>query len=419
MAKPVGPVCNLACDYCYYVAKVREYGPRHAFRMDDATLEALVSQVVEASPVPAVHFVWHGGEPTLAGLGFFRRVVEVQRRVVPTDWECWNSLQTNATLLDERWCRFLAQAGFAVGVSVDGTGACHDARRRDRRGRPTFSRVARAVAELRRVGIVPDLLCSVNSTTVEQPVAVYRSLVDLGGRFLQFLPVTGPAADGRPVPGAVGAAEYGRFLCGLFDEWVRTDVGRVHVQWFVEALRALRGAPPTLCVMAATCGRAVAVEHDGAVYSCDHFVDGAHRLGDLRHDHLGTMLDSPAQQAFGRAKRDALTGTCTRCRWLALCGGGCPKDRHPEGAACRRWPPGEDDEPSPSVLCEGLKAFYDHAGPVLARLAALWEQHGRLDAAGAALRAELAAAWRGVSRNASCPCGSGRKAKHCCLPSGA
>lgn len=420
MAKPVGPVCNLACEYCYYLATADSYPPRHAFRMKDATLEALVAQVVEAAPGPVVHFVWHGGEPTLAGLGFFRRVVELQRLTVPSGWQCWNSLQTNGTLLDDRWAAFLAEEGFAVGLSVDGTAACHDAYRRDRRGRPTFSRAARAATVLRRHGIVPDLLCTVNAATVREPVAVYRSLVALGGRFLQFLPVTGPDAAGRPLPGGIGARDYGDFLRAVFDEWVRADAGRVHVQLFVEALRALRGARPTLCVMAPTCGRALAVEHDGAVYSCDHFVDAAHLLGDLGHDHLADLLEGPFQRAFGRAKRDALPRSCADCRWLALCGGGCPKDRHPGGEARRAWPPGDADaEGSPSVLCEGLQAFYDHAGPILVRLAELWEHHGRLEIAAAALRAERAASWRGVGRNAPCPCGSGRKAKLCCLPPGA
>ncbi len=403
MVKPVGPVCNLACGYCYYRGTAEMYGQRHAFRMSDATLERFVQQFIEASPGPEVHFVWHGGEPTLAGLPFFQRAVALQRRYLPAGWRCWNNLQTNGTLLDDAWCAFLAEEGFEVGLSVDGPALLHDAQRPDHQGRGSAKRVATGLSRLLAHKVEPDLLCTVTAATAAQPLAVYRALREMGSTFIQFLPIVRPTADGLSAD-SVGARAYGEFLCAVFDEWIRRDLGRIVVQFFAESYRAWAGRRPTMCALSETCGSVLVVEHDGAVYACDHFVRDSHCLGALDSEHLATLAKAPAQLSFGQQKLNGLTNRCRGCPWLFACGGGCPKDRVAMTGA---------GEPGLNVLCDGLRAFYEHADPLLRRMVAAGT---RPSAIKEELQAEEHRRWRGVGRNDPCPCGSGRKAKRCCWP---
>lgn len=405
MAKPVGPACNLACGYCYYLDSARLYERPHRFRMSDAMLERYVRQFIEASPGPLVHFVWHGGEPTLAGLGFYRRAVELQRRYLPEGWKCWNNLQTNGTLLDDAWCAFLAEEGFEVGVSLDGPAVLHDSHRRDSLGRGSHARVMAGLRRLLDHGVEPDLLCTVTAATAAEPLTVYRYLRDLGPSFLQFLPVVSPVEGGGVSADSVSSEAYGRFLCAVFDEWLRRDLGRVMVQLFGECLRVWEGQGPLLCLMAESCGRVLVVEHDGAVYSCDHYVRPEYRLGNLRSAHLGTLVDSEAQLRFGQAKREALPSQCRACPWLRACNGGCPKDR--VGVT-------DAGEPGLNHLCGGLRAFFVHADPYLRRMAVLGRSGWATVAAD--VRAADRARWHGVGRNDLCPCGSGLKVKRCCWP---
>jgi uncharacterized protein len=403
MVKPVGPVCNLACGYCYYRGTADMYGRRHAFRMSDATLDLFVRQFIEASPGPEVHFVWHGGEPTLAGLQFFQRAVALQRRYLPAGWRCLNNLQTNGTLLDDAWCAFLAEEGFEVGLSVDGPALLHDAQRPDHQGIGSAKRVAAGLRRLLAHKVEPDLLCTVTAATAAQPQTVYRALREMGSTFIQFIPIIRPTPDGLSAD-SIGAREYGQFLCSVFDEWIRRDLGRIVVQFFAESYRAWAGKPTTMCALAETCGSVLVVEHDGAVYACDHFVRDSHRLGTVDTEQLGTLLRAPEQLHFGRRKRDDLPGQCQRCPWLFACRGGCPKDRLATTDA---------GEPGLNVLCEGLRAFYVHADPLLRRMVAAGRHPSAVKEE---LRAEEQRRWRGIGRNDPCPCGSGRKAKRCCLP---
>ncbi|MGC8463901.1 MAG: anaerobic sulfatase maturase [Acidimicrobiales bacterium] len=408
MAKPVGATCNLDCTYCYYLPTEGRV-PSAPGRMTDEVLEAYVSAMVAAAPGPDVHFVWHGGEPTLAGIDFYRRVVAAQRAVAPEGWQCVNSIQTNGTLLDDRWAAFLAEEHFAVGLSLDGPAVLHDATRPDRRGRPTHERARRGLAALRAHGIEPDVLCTVNATTATAPLDVYRFFLDQRVRWVQFLPVVQRAADGGLSRQSVTAEALGTFLTTIFDEWVRHDVASIGVQTFLEPILPLNGRHPTLCTMSETCGRALALERDGSLYACDHFVDLAHRLGDVRVDDLAGLVDGSVQTSFGAAKRDGLTATCQSCPVLVLCRGGCPKDRFgtsPEGEAGH------------NVLCAGYLAFFTHARPLLERLATLARRGRPLAGIVDELRVEEAdseAPWRAAGRNDPCPCGSGRKYKHCCL----
>jgi len=399
MAKPVGSHCNLRCSYCYYLET-----PTSLPRMPDETLERFIAQYIAANPGPEIGFVWHGGEPTLAGLDFYRRVVELQRRHLPDGWACWNNLQTNGVLLDDEWCTFLANEKFDVGLSIDGTGWIHDQHRPDPRGHGSYRAAADAITRLQGHGISPDLLCTVTSTTAAHAVEVYRALRDFGTGWVQFIPIV--RRDGHGVtPDSVSGRAYGDFLNIVFDEWVLHDLGRLDVQLFAETARTLTGGAPGLCWLAPTCGRVLVVEADGGVYSCDHFVDPGHRLGDIESADLGVLANSPAQDAFGRAKRDLLPGRCRGCPWLALCNGGCPKDRFAMTA---------DGEPGLNHLCEGLDAFFAHAVPELSRVGQMTQRGAAPATIMASLRESRLAVWRGVGRNDPCPCGSGRKSKQCC-----
>jgi uncharacterized protein len=408
MAKPVGPICNLDCGYCYYLGKKALFPPQERFRMTPQVLESYISSFIASSPGPLVHFGWHGGEPTLAGIGFYRRVVELQERHLPPGWRCVNNIQTNGTLLDKRWCSFLAENHFAVGLSIDGPASVHNASRPDRHGRPTHDRAMSGLDALRAAGIEPDVLCTLNALTAAHPSEVYRFFVDQKVQWLQFLPVVERAPDGVS-PRSVTPEAMGEFLCTIFDEWVRHDVERIGVQNFLECFLVVTGKPANLCVMSRTCGRVLAMEHDGSVYSCDHFVDPGHRLGEVTSDGLAPLVDSPAQAAFGEAKHDRLPPCCRECPVGFLCHGGCPKDRF------ATTPAGEGGL---NYLCAGYLRFYGHVLPYLRRMAAL-ARNGRpifeISAELEAAEHEDRLRWRTTGRNDSCPCGSGRKYKQCCL----
>jgi uncharacterized protein len=371
--------------------------------MADAVLDAYIRQYIEASAGPYVQFTWHGGEPALAGLDFYRRAVDLQKRCLPEGWECWNNLQTNGLLLDDEWCEFLAGAGFDVGLSIDGTQRAHDAYRRSQSG-GTYEQAAAAVRRLQAHGIQPDLLCTVTPATAAEPSAVYRALRGLGAGWMQFIPVVRRDSGGRISPESVTAEGYGNFLCAVFDEWSLHDLGRTEVQLFAETARVWSGGAAGLCWMAPVCGRVLVVEQDGGVYSCDHFVFPEHRIGSIADSSLGEMVDSPAQRRFGGVKSGSLPAQCLACPWRAVCNGGCPKDRLAS----------EDGGPGINYLCAGLRRFFSYAEQPLKKIARQLAAGARPEAIMSALRQDMQERWRGVGRNDPCPCGSGRKAKHCC-----
>ncbi len=406
MVKPRGPICNLRCDYCYYLAKEELY-PDGAFRMTDELLEEFTRQYIAAQQVPEVTFGWQGGEPTLMGLAFFERAVALQHRYARPGMRILNALQTNGTLLDEAWCRFLRQQGFLVGLSLDGPRELHDAFRHDRASQPTFDRVMRGLRLLQEHGVEYNILATVHAANAGHPLEVYRFLRDeAGARFIQFIPIVERQGDGLS-PRSVGSRAYGEFLIGVFDEWLRRDVGTVFVQVFDVCLAAWLGVRPGLCVFEETCGLALVMEHNGDLYACDHFVDPAHRLGNILETPLRDLVASEAQRRFGLAKREALPRLCRECPVGFVCHGGCPKDR------LLRTPEGE---PGLSYLCEGYRAFFGHIdGPM--RLMAAEVRAGR-PAASVMLRLQQEASeqqrrFAGARRNDPCPCGSGLKFKHC------
>lgn len=407
MVKPLGAVCNLDCQYCYYLQKKDLYPNAAQFRMADDLLERYIVQHIAASPAESILFSWHGGEPTVLGLDYFRRIVELQRRHRPPGREILNGIQTNGTLLDEAWCGFFEVEKFFVGLSMDGPREVHDRYRIDRQQRSTHRSVLQAFRLLQRHRIHCDVLCVVHDQSVRQPAAVYRFFKDIGVRFLQFLPLVERRGQGGIGARSVPAQAYGTFLCAIFDEWVRRDVGRVHIQNFDEATRPFLGIEHALCVSGPVCGNIVVLEHNGDLYSCDHFVDPAHRLGNIDETPLAELLDSPALLEFGRDKRERLPRQCRECDVLAMCNGGCPKDRlatTPEG------------EPGLNILCSGLKQFYTHSRPYLQKLAWYRRSGEPIENFMRSFRPDSAAAAPQAKRNDLCRCGSGRKYKKCCLP---
>jgi uncharacterized protein len=406
-AKPAGAACNLGCRYCYYLDKARLYPGDGSPRMPEDLLETYILQHIEACPDPVIRFSWHGGEPTVLGLDYFRQIVVLQRRHCPPDRRIANGIQTNGTLLDEAWCRFLAAEGFAVGISLDGPPELHDLYRVTKDQKPTHARAVRGYQLLQRHHVPCEILCVVNADNVRHPLPVYRYLKQLRAEYITFLPLVEPepGASGGISRDSVSAGAFGAFLCAVFDEWVSQDIGRIKVQIFEEAARTAFGQPHTLCIFRRTCGDVPVVEHNGDFYSCDHFVDAGHRLGNIRETHLAELLESPAQRAFGQAKLDTLPRACQACEVRDMCNGGCPKNRllqAPEGDGALNY------------LCAGYKQFFRHCQPFVSAIAAVWQQQTREQRTPQARPAGTRIAPK-VGRNDPCPCGSGLKYKKCCM----
>lgn len=356
IAKPVGSRCNMRCNYCYYLEKGQFSTNEKQTRMSFSLLEKLIRQTIEANPGPVVSFTWHGGEPTLAGIDFFKKVVELEKKYLPLGWQVWNSLQTNGLLINDEWCRFLRDNRFDVGLSIDGDKITHDKNRHDRGGNGTYDRVKKAVLKLKAHGILPDLLCTVNSDSEKVPHEVYRALRELDTGWIQFIPIVVREEKGSIASVSATPHGYGKFLCTIFDEWITNDLGKLDVQLFAECSRVCAGGKAGVCFMAETCGRVLIAEEDGGIYSCDHFVDAEHRPGSLVSDRLDKMVNGETQIAFGLNKRDALTKECRSCPYISFCGGGCLKDRFSQSS---------DGEEGQYYLCGGLKVFFEHAVPML------------------------------------------------------
>jgi len=388
MAKPAGSACNLDCRYCFYLSKQHLPGGPGGGHMRDDVLEDFVRGYIEGVTGDEVVFSWQGGEPTLMGLDFFRKVVALQRRYARPGQRVENDLQTNGTLLDDDWAAFLKEHRFLVGLSIDGPREVHDHFRLTKQGQPTFDAVCAAARTLRRCGVPFNTLTCVHRFNASRPLDVYRFLRrELGSTYLQFIPIVeardfetvapqhwDPAQlpvvgspESRPdhpqsvvTPWSVDPDEYGYFLCRVWDEWLARDVGKVLVN-FCETLVVQRmGMPSQLCVYSEHCGKGVAVEHDGSVYACDHYVYPEYRLGNLRERPLGDLVFTPAQVRFGYAKSETLPQYCRKCDHLADCWGECPKNR------LLRTP---DGEPGLNYLCPGLKRFFRHALPTASRMA--------------------------------------------------
>ena len=423
LAKPTGAVCNLDCSYCFFLSKEMLY-PGSRFRMAEELLEQYLRQLIEAhARSPVVTVAWQGGEPTLMGVEFFRRSVELAEGLLRPGQQVEYTIQTNATLLDEEWASFFKEHDFLVGVSIDGPRELHDAYRVNKGGKGSFDQVIAGLEQLKRADVQWNALTMIHAANAGHGAEVYRFLRDeCGARFVQFIPIIERVAEadgegtvpwsswrdrplyvqrGERVTGrSVTAEQYGRFLIDVFEDWVRRDVGKVYVQMFDVALANWVGEPPSLCIHSVTCGLALALEHTGDLYSCDHFVEPAYKLGNIKETPMLELVASQRQRKFGLDKRDTLPRYCLECDVRFACHGGCPKDRF------IRTP---DGEPGLNYLCAGYKAFFHHVDPAM-RFMAEQLRHG-LAPAEIIQRYASADAQRG--RNEPCTCGSGRKWKHC------
>jgi len=413
LAKPTGAICNLDCAYCFFLSKEKLY-PGSSFRMTEEVLEEHIRQYLEAQEVPQVNISWQGGEPTLMGLEFFRRSVELAGKHRRPGMSITYAIQTNGTRLNDGWCAFFREHGFLVGLSLDGPAHLHDVYRRDQGGGPTFERVMRGHALLKKHGVDCNILCTVNSANADHPLEVYRFFRDeLEAEFIQFIPIverdngTGFQEGDRVTKRSVRPEQWGAFLIAVFDEWVRRDVGRVFVQTFDAALANWCGARAGVCIFNPTCGDALALEHNGDLYSCDHFVEPRFLLGNILRTPMASLAASPAQRRFGQDKLDTLPRYCRECEVRFACHGECPKNRFTHTP---------DGEPGLNYLCAGYRAFFNHIdrpmrimADLLRRGRAPAEVMGVLEQEDRSLRQALGRA----GRNDPCPCGSGRKVKHC------
>ena len=377
MIKPVGSLCNLDCDYCYYLGKADLYGG-HQPKMSDELLERYISQYIEAVQVPTVTFCWHGGEPLLAGIDFYEKAVALQNRYRGNK-QIENSLQTNGLLINPDWCDFFRQHNFLIGLSLDGPKEIHDAYRHDRGGHPTFDRVMRGLEMMALSGVEYNTLSTINDRCAGQGKRVYQFMRSIS-LYMQFLPVVEhtlatpsgraaivpPGTEGaKAAPWSITPKAFGKFMCDVFDEWVKYDVGRCFVQLFDVTLANWCGVQPSLCAFCEVCGDGLVVEHNGDVYSCDHFVYPEYRLGNIKDKELAAMYRSSEQQTFGRDKRDALPMECKRCSYYFLCHGECPK---------HRFAYAKNGEPYMNVLCEGYKMFFRHTDPHMRYMKMLLEK---------------------------------------------
>ncbi len=413
MAKPTGSACNLHCDYCFFLKKESLY-PGSSFRMSDEVHEAYIRQLLEAHRVPQVTVAWQGGEPTLMGLDFFSRSVELQKKYARPGTRIENTFQTNGILLNEAWCRFFHENNFLVGLSMDGPDGLHDFYRKDKGGHPTFDRVVPAARLLQKHKVEFNILCTINSKNADHPLDVYRFFRDdLGAHYVQFIPIVereneaGYQEGNKVTDRSVRPDQLGRFLIEIFDEWVKKDVGNTFVLNFDGALAGWLGMAGTVCIFGPTCGLGMALEHNGDLYSCDHFVEPNHYLGNILKTPMIDLVASEKQRRFGQDKKDLLPRYCRECDVLHICSGECPKNRFLETP---------DGEGGLNYLCAGYKAFFKHADKPMRIMAELLRRNRPASEVMAVLAKEemdFKTKLAKAGRNDPCPCGSGKKVKKC------
>lgn len=420
MAKPTGSVCNIDCTYCFYLEKEALYPERNTrWQMSDETLERYICQHIDAQSGDNVTFAWQGGEPTMMGLAFFRRVIALCDKYA-NGKKITHALQTNGILLDDAWARFFAEHHFLIGLSIDGPAPLHNQYRVNRAGKGTHDRVMAAMSLLKAHHVEFNTLTVVGKHNVEHALEVYEFLVAAGSRYIQFIPLVERLSNdassalqlvlpgesaARLAPWTVPSWQFGDFLCQIFDLWVRRDVERVSVQMFDVAMAAWTGQPPVLCVHSETCGHAFALESNGDLYNCDHFVYPEHKLGNIHQQTIHELNHSEQAIAFGQAKEARLTADCRRCEFRPVCHGGCPKHRFAVS-------PG--GHPGHNYLCAGYKHFFKHITPYMNVWQQLQENGYPPSAIAQWLASEAQQAPTAAKRNDPCPCGSGLKYKKCC-----
>lgn len=371
MAKPNGSSCNLNCDYCYYLEKEKLYDNRKHLQMSDQTLENFIESYIQAQPVPEVLFTWHGGEPLLRNITFYRKALALQKRY-GRGRNIDNTLQTNGTLLTDEWCKFFKENNFLIGISIDGPEHCHDVYRKNNRGKDTFKQVMRGIELLQKHQVEFNTLSVINDYNVDFPLEIYQFFKEIGSQYMQFAPIVEQLSKTRTdglcllppegcedavlAPWTVDSKKFGQFYITIFDEWVRQDVGTYFVQLFDATLAGTVGTMPGVCIFGETCGHATAMEINGDVYACDHYVFPEYKLGNIRTQTIYEMVFSQKQLRFGADKRDLLPGQCLQCAYKKLCNGECPKNRILKT---------KSGEPGLNYLCEGYYAFWKHTQPYM------------------------------------------------------
>lgn len=370
MLKPVGSKCNLDCDYCYYLEKENLYEKKNPV-MSEELLERFIKQYIESQTMPDIMFTWHGGETLMRPLSFYKKAVELQKQYA-RGRHIDNSIQTNGTLLNDEWCKFFKENNFLVGISIDGPKEFHDEYRRDKMGRPSFHRVMKGIQLLQKHEVEFNCLAVVNDYNVDYPLEFYNFFKEIGCQYIQFTPIverirkmpsllklaTAQTSENEVdlAPYSVSADKWGNFLCAIFDEWIKEDVGKIYIQIFDSTLANWVGEQPGICTMAKTCGHAGAMEFNGDVYSCDHFVFPEYRLGNIYNKSLTSMMYSDEQMKFGNDKFDSLPQQCRECDFLFACYGECPKNRFIKDKY------GNDGL---NYLCQGYYQFFSHVAPYM------------------------------------------------------
>ncbi|AKB14630.1 MAG: anaerobic sulfatase maturase [Methanosarcina thermophila] len=411
LAKPTGSICNLACAYCYFLDKEALY-PGSKFCMSDEVLENYIRQLITAHRSPQVTVAWQGGEPTLMGIDFYRRAIELQEKYRKPGMNFENTMQTNGTLLDDEWCQFFKENNFLIGISIDGPRELHNIYRVDKKGEGSFDRVMRGLRLLQKHGVEYNVLTTVNRINADHPLEVYRFLRDeAGADWIQFIPVVERINEegytlyqkGNTVSDrSVQPEQFGSFLSRIFDEWVRNDVGKLFVQTFEASVRRWLGLPSGMCVFEETCGAGLVLEHNGDLYSCDHFVEPEYLLGNIMEKEISELAASEKQYRFGKNKRNTLPKVCCECDVLFACMGECPKNRFLVTST---------GESGLNYLCKGWKAFFHHIDFPMKLMAGLIRRGYPASEVMRVIALEEAFAQTG--RNEPCPCGSGKKFKRC------
>ena len=402
MAKPIGPICNIRCEYCFYLSKEELFGgkKRSEYAMREDVLESFVRQYIEAQPegTREITFAWQGGEPTLLPQAFFEKAVELQQKYKRPEMRVMNAFQTNGILVSRSRAQWFADNDFLMGISIDGPEDLHNRYRVDAAGQGTFRDVMAGLDNMKAAGVDFNTLTVVQNDNSNHPERVYDFLKSIGSTFFQFIPIVEKLPDGSVTYRTVSPGQWGSFMNGVFDRWLPNDIGHIFVQHFDMLLGLHAGYPSSLCVHAETCGNAMAIEHDGGVYSCDHFVAPEYFLGNITKDNLVEIVDGPQQRKFGNDKRDLLPQECRECPHLNLCRGGCPKDRLIDANGGKlNW------------LCEGYYALYEHSAPHFqAMVEALRRQLPATE-----YRRFFRIGEKRPGRNELCPCGSGKKFKAC------
>ena len=417
LAKPTGSACNLNCSYCFYLKKELLY-PGSNFRMSDEVLENYIRQLIESHRSDKVTVAWQGGEPTLMGVDFYQRAIELEEKYRRPGMTFENTLQTNGILLNDEWCKFFNENDFLIGISIDGPRELHDAHRVDKRGGPTFDRVMKGLRLLQKHRVEYNVLVTINHVNANHPLDVYRFLRDeAGATWMQFIPAIERLTEGSVTmyqqgttvsDRSVESQQWGSFLIAIFDEWVRRDVGKIFVQTFEAAVRNWVGMGSSgMCVFDPVCGHGLVLEHNGDLYSCDHFVEPAYLRGNILRHHMIDLVGSKRQRKFGRDKFDKLLLSCRQCEVRFACHGECPKNR---------FLTTPDGEFGLNYLCLGYKAFFQHIdkpAQIMAQLIRRGSPAAQVMQVLDQEYAKQAEAFSKVGRNEPCPCGSGLKFKKC------